>query len=96
MADRINDGEMFTQKQSPMKGSEAGGDDEVVDGDGVDGLLVEMFPKISEGVAVRPLLKTEDLVLIRKGFMEMAVREKYSGDMGRARELMKRMLRRVK
>ena len=42
------------------------------------------------------LLKTEDLMLIRKAFMEIAVREKYSGDVGRARELMKRMLRRVK
>jgi len=28
------------------------------------------------------LLK-EDLILIRKGFMEMAVRERYSGDVGR-------------
>jgi len=26
----------------------------------------------------------------------LAIREKYSGDLGRARELMKRMLRRVK
>ncbi len=38
----------------------------------------------------------EALILIRKGFMEMAVRERYSGDVGRARELIKRMLRRVK
>ena len=42
------------------------------------------------------LLTTDDLMLIRKGFMEMAMRERYSGDAGRARELMKRMLRRVK
>ena len=42
------------------------------------------------------LLKTEDLMLIRKGFMEMAITEKYSGNVGRARELMKRMLRRVR
>ena len=55
----------------------------------------EMFPEIGEGVAVRPLLKTEDLILIRRGFMEMAVRERYGGDVGRARELMKRMVRRV-
>ncbi len=61
----------------------------------VDDLLVEMFPEIGEDVAIRPLLKTEDLMLIRKGFMEMAIRERYSGDVGRARELMKRMLRRV-
>ena len=95
VADRISDGEMFTQKQLPEKGAEDGGDIEVVDGDGVDDLLVEMFPEIGEGVAIRPLLKTEDLMLIRRGFMEMAVRERYSGDVGRARELMKRMLRRV-
>jgi len=42
------------------------------------------------------LLIKEDLMLIRKGFMEMAMRERYSGDAGRARELMKRMLRRAK
>ena len=55
-----------------------------------------MFPEIGESVSIRPLLKTENLMLIRKGFMEMAIREKYSGDVGRARELLKRMLRRVK
>jgi len=96
VADRISDGEMFTQKQLPEKGVEDGGDVEVVDGDGVDDLLVEMFPEIGEDVAIRPLLNKEDLMLIRKGFMEMAIREDYSGDVGRARELMKRMLRRVK
>jgi hypothetical protein len=34
-------------------------------------------------------------MLIRKGFMEMAEREKYSADVGKARELIERMLRRV-
>jgi len=95
VADRINDSEIFTQKQLPMKGSEDGGEIVVVD-DGVDALLVEMFPEIGEGVVIRPLLKTEDLILIRKSFMEMAGRERYSGDAGRARELLKRMLRRVR
>ena len=42
------------------------------------------------------LLKTEDLMLIRKGFMEIAIRKRYSGDVGRGRGLLKRMLRRVK
>ncbi len=42
------------------------------------------------------LLIKEDLMSIRKGFMEMAMKERYSGDAGRARELMKRMLRRVR
>ena len=55
-----------------------------------------MFPEIDVGVEIRPLLKTDDLMLIRRGFMEMVARERYSGDVGRARELMKRMLRRVK
>ncbi len=96
IADKISDGEMFTQKQLPMKGSDDVDDVEVADGDGVDDLLVEMFPEIGEGVAIRPLLKTDDLMLIRKGFMEMAMRERYSGNAGRARELMKRMLRRVR
>ncbi len=41
------------------------------------------------------MLTKEDLMLIRKGFMEIASKEKYSGDVGRARELMKRMLRRA-
>jgi integrase len=95
VADRINDSKLFEQKQLPMKGSEASGDVEVIDGDVVDDLMVEMFPEIADGVAVRPLLKKQDLELIRKGFMEMAARERYSGDVGKARELMKRMLRRV-
>jgi len=55
-----------------------------------------MFPKVSESVTIRPLLKTEDLELIRKGFIEMAYGRRFSGDVGKARELMKRMLRKVK
>jgi integrase len=96
VADRINDGEMFTQKQLTMKGTKDGSDIEVVGGDGVDDLLVEMFPEIGVGVKIRPLLKSDDLMLIRKGFMEMAIRGRYSADVGKARELLKRMLRRVK
>ena len=55
-----------------------------------------MFPEIGEGVAIRPLLKTEDLMLIRKGFLELALSDRYSADVGKARLLMKRMLRKVK
>jgi hypothetical protein len=69
-------------------------DVEVENGYGVDNLIVEMFPEIGEDFVIRPLLKTEDL--IRKGFMEMAIRERYSGDVGRARELLKSMIRRVR
>ena len=92
VADRITDADMFTQKQLPM------GDVEVVDvdRDSVDDLIVEMFPEINEGIEIRPLLKSDDLMLIRKGFMEMAIRARYSADVGKARELLKRMLRRVK
>jgi len=35
-------------------------------------------------------------MLIRKGFVELAIKGQYSSDAGKARELMKRMLRRVK
>jgi hypothetical protein len=90
VADRMKDDKLFTQKQLPMVGSE-----DEADGDDVDDLLVEMFPEIGEGVTVRPLLKTDDLMLIRKGFIEMAIRGKYSADVGKARELIKRMLRKV-
>ncbi len=95
VADRINDSNLFTQKQLPESFGN-GTDIEVVAGDGVDDLMVEMFPEIGDGVAIRPLLKMEDLMLIRKGFMEMAIRGRYSADVGKARELLKRMLRRVK
>jgi integrase len=94
VAEQIHDSEMFTQKQLP-EGYASGTDLEIVDGDDVDVLVVEMFPEIGEGVSIRPLLKTADLELIRKGFMEMTIRGRYSADVGRARELMKRMLRKV-
>ena len=96
VSDRVKDSGLYSPKQLTMKGTPDNGDSEVVDGDGVDDLIVEMFPEIVVGVEIRPLLKTDDLMLIRKGFMEMAIRERYSGDVGKARELMKRMLRRVK
>jgi len=52
--------------------------------------------EISEGIIIHPKLKYEDLNLIRKGFIEMAVSDRYSRDVGKAKDLMKRMLRRVK
>lgn len=90
VADELKDDKMFKQKQLPMVGSE--NKDEK---DGIDDLVVEMFPEIGDGVTIRPLLKTEDLQLIRKGFMEMTIRGQFSADVGKARELMKRMLRKV-
>jgi len=38
----------------------------------------------------------EDLRLIREGFIELARRDRYGRDVGKARLLMKRMLRLVK
>jgi hypothetical protein len=60
---------------------------------GIDDLVGDMFPKVREGVAVRTLLKYEDLVLMRKIFVWYANCDHSSNDAIRARELMKRMLR---
>ena len=60
---------------------------------GIDDLIGDMFPKVREGVAVRTLLKYEDLQLIRKIFVWYASYNRGSNDGVRARELMKRMLR---
>ena len=95
VADRITDSKMFTQKKLTIQGSGIDDDVEVVEDDGVDDLIVEMFPDINEGISVRPLLKTSDLQLIRKGFMEMTIGGRYSADVGKARELMKRMMRKA-
>ncbi len=94
VADKVTESGMYEQKQLPMKAGLAIA--EVIEDSGIDEIVGDMFPEISEDVAVRPLLKREDLVLIRKGFVELAVKGRYSGDVGKARELMKRMLRRVK
>jgi hypothetical protein len=94
VADRVNDGLRYGQKMLPMRGTPDNGESEVVDVE--DDLVVELFPDVVDGVEVRPLLKTDDLRLIRKGFVEMAMNGRYSGQVGKARELMKRMLRRVK
>jgi len=59
----------------------------------IDNLVGDMFPKVREGVAVRTLLKYEDLLLVRKIFMWYAIYNRGSNDAVRAHELMKRMLR---
>jgi len=56
-------------------------------------LVGDMFPKVREGVAVRTLLKYEDLQLMRKIFVWYASYNRGNNDTVRARELMKRMLR---
>lgn len=62
----------------------------------IDDLVEEQFAVIEDGVNVRPLLKTEDLRLIREAFISYV----RSGTAGRSefrcRELLKRLLRRVK
>lgn len=67
--------------------------DEVVDEASMDDLGGDMFPDSREGVAVRTLLKYEDLRLIRRILVWYARNNGNSNDAVRARELMKRMLR---
>lgn len=67
------------------------GEGEVVDG--VVDLLDEQFAEIGDGVKVRPLLKTEDLRLLRRVFVR-DIRSGFAGsDELRCKELMKRILR---
>lgn len=67
---------------------------EVVEGT-ID-LTEELFSGISDGVEVRPLLKTEDLRLIRKVFISYAKLDIANGDTYKCSELFKRMLRKYK
>ncbi len=86
-----SEGEVVEGEASTLLGPvEAEVIDEVVD------FLDEQFPEIDDGIKVRPLLKTEDLRLIRRLFM-VAIRSNGAGsDEMRARELMRRMLKKVK
>ena len=69
---------------------------EVESVDGVADLLAEQFPEIGEAVKVRPLLKTDDLRLMRKCFMRYIRSGLAGSEEVRYRELMKRILRKVK
>jgi len=66
---------------------------EIVDGADIDGLVSDMFPKVREGVAVRTILKYEDLLRMLKVFVWYARNNPGESDVAWARELMKRMLR---
>jgi hypothetical protein len=66
---------------------------EIVDGADIDDLVGDMFPKISEGVAVRTVLRYDDLLRMRKVFAWYARNNPGDSDVAWARELMKRMLR---
>ena len=96
VADNVKESGLYQQKQLVMKVSPDSSDVEVVEDDGFDEVVRDMFPEIKEGVVVRPSLGMEDLNLIRKGFIEMGASDRYSRDVARARDLMKRMLRKVK
>jgi integrase len=54
------------------------------------------LPEVGDGVAVRPLLKTEDLRDIREAFRHYIMSDSVGGGQMRCRELFVRMLRRVK
>ena len=66
---------------------------EIVAGADIDDLVGDMFPKLSEGVAVRTVLKYEDLLRMRKVFVWYSRNNPGDSDVAWARELMKRMLR---
>ena len=66
---------------------------EVVAGADIDDLVGDMFPKVREGVAVRTVLRYEDLLRMRKVFVWYARNNPGDSDVDWARELMKRMLR---
>ena len=66
---------------------------EVVAEDSIGDLVGDMFPKIKEGVAVRTVLKHEDLLRMRKVFVWYARNNPGNSDVAWARELLKRMLR---
>lgn len=55
----------------------------------------DMFPEVADGVEIRPLLKAEDLRLIRQAFITHAQNGNSHADMLKARELMKRILRKA-
>jgi len=85
---RLADGQGISESLAlvPVEG-------EVVAEVGIDDLVADMFPKIREGVAVRTVLKYEDLLLMRKIFLWYASYNRHNSDVVKARELMKRMLR---
>ena len=91
----------FEAEQLQMTDGEAGSESmalvpvsgKVVAEVGIDDLVGDMFPKVREGVAVRTVLKYEDLMLMRKIFVWYAGYNPNNSDVARVRELMKRMLR---
>ncbi len=85
---KLTEGESFGESVAVVPVSR-----EIVAGADIDDLVGDMFPKISEGVAVRTVLKYEDLLRMRKVFLWYARNNPGDNDVAWARELMKRMLR---
>ena len=87
-------------KQLTMGGEQLSGESSEVESEYEvvedDVLIEEMFSEVGEGLEIRPLLKSKDLRLIRTGFVALAKADNIGTNTVRARELMKRMLRRVK
>jgi integrase len=74
---------------------------EVVEGECKDveaevDLVEGLFPEIKDGYAVRSVFSTDDLRLLRRVFVGYAKYDEHSPDVVKCRELMKRMLRKVK
>ena len=55
-------------------------------------LIGDLFPEVKEGIAVRSVLRSDDLLLIRKAFVFYA-QYNNSSEVAKARKLMARMLR---
>jgi hypothetical protein len=55
-------------------------------------LIAGMFPEVKDGVAVRTVLRGEDLGLVRDAFVFYAMYH-HDGRVGKASALMRRMLR---
>lgn len=58
--------------------------------------MMDLMPDIPEGASVRPLLKYEDLVLIKEVFERVGNDDRYSEYIGKCRKLMMRMVRKVR
>ena len=66
---------------------------EIVAGADINDLVSDMFHKVREGVAVRTVLKYEDLIRMKKVFVWYARNNPDDSDVEWAMELIKRMLR---
>jgi len=94
VADRVKDSG-YGQKQLPMEGS-PDNVEVVPEDDGVMEMVSGEYAEIGDGVSVRPLLKTEDLRLLRKIMIGYARNNIGDAVSQRGSELLRRMVRKVK